>query len=179
MSSSQTLTKWADNTVAGEKRIINLDDLDFREWGRGERFAAKMGEIGRPLGASKLGYNLTVVPPGKRAFPMHCHHVNEEMFFVLAGMGEIRIGDERYPIREGDVICCPAGGKDTAHQIINTMPEGELKYLAVSTSESPEICQYPDSGKSLVHHYLPAGGDELRYIFRDEDGEVGYWKDEE
>ena len=165
--------------MATKKRIVNLDKLDFREWSHGELFAARMGEIGRAIGARKLGYNLTVVPPGKRAFPMHCHHVNEEMFFVLAGSGEIRIGDEHYPIAEGDIVCCPAGGKETAHQIINTMSDGELRYLAVSTAESPEICQYPDSGKSLVHHYPPSGGDELRYVFRDEDGEVGYWQDED
>ena len=49
------------------------------------------------------------------------------MFFVLHGSGEVRIGEARYPIRAGDIIACPAGGKETAHQIINTGNE-ELRY---------------------------------------------------
>ena len=48
--------------------------------------------------------------PGKRAFPFHNHQVNEEMFFVIAGSGEVRIGAEMFPIRKGDIIACPAGG---------------------------------------------------------------------
>lgn len=162
-------------------QIVNLDDLEYHEWSRGNRFEGRMGEIGQAVGAEKLGYNLTVVPAGKRAFPMHCHYANEEMFFILEGRGEIRMGDARYPIREGDVINCPAGGPESAHQIINTMDEGELKYLAVSTTLSPEICQYPDSGKTLVSHFPAPGGigaETLRFILREGEGETDYWEDE-
>ena len=66
--------------------------------------------------------------------------------FVLAGHGEIRIGDGAFPIKEGDIIACPAGGKETAHQIINTSEE-ELRFLAVSTKLSPEIAEYPDTNR--------------------------------
>lgn len=102
--------------------------------------------MSRQVGAKKLGYNVTAVPPGKRAFPFHNHQVNEEMFFVLAGSGEVRIGAETFPIRKGDIIACPAGGLDTAHQIVNTGSE-ELRYLAVSTQQSPEVAEYPDTGR--------------------------------
>jgi Cupin domain len=74
-----------------------------------ERFDAKMGFIAPRIGAQKLGYNITVVPPGKRGFPFHNHRVNEEMFFILQGSGEVRIGETTYPIRTGDVIACPPG----------------------------------------------------------------------
>ncbi len=77
------------------------------------------------------------------------HRVNEEMFYVVAGAGEVRLGTERFPIRAGDVIACPSGGPEAAHQIINTS-NAELRYLAVSTQQSPEICEYPDSGKYAV-----------------------------
>ncbi len=162
--------------------IINLDELEFREWSNGERFGGRMGEIAQAVGASKLGYNLTVVPAGKRAFPHHHHHAIEEMFFILEGSGEIRIGDDRFPIRPGDVINCPTGGPETAHQIINTMDEGELKYLAVSNVAYPDVCQYPDSGKTLLsHRWKDGSGQEriLRYILREGEGEVDYWESEE
>ena len=114
-----------------------------------ERFEARTGVIGTRIGARNLGYNITAVPPGKRAWPFHNHPAKEEMFFVLQGSGEVRIGEARYPIRTGDFIACPEGGRETAHQIINTGTE-ELRYLAVSTEHPLEMAQYPDSGKFAV-----------------------------
>jgi uncharacterized cupin superfamily protein len=146
------------------KPILNLADVEFRKVGYGanfpgatdapEKFEAQLGDIGRRLGAQKLGYNLTVVPPGKRAFPFHNHRVNEEMFFIIEGEGEVRIGSETYPVKRGDVIAHPPGGPETAHQIVNTS-KAELKYLAVSTRLSAEIAEYPDSEKFGVYAELP------------------------
>lgn len=136
-----------------------------------ERYdGARMGPVGMRLGAKKLGYNLTVLPPGKRAYPFHNHHVNEEMFFVIEGTGEVRIGEATYPVRAGDVIACPAGGQETAHQILNA-GEGELKYLSVSTQLEPEVCEYPDSGKFGVL------SSSFRYIGRESENGP-YWEGE-
>jgi uncharacterized cupin superfamily protein len=117
--------------------IVNLADLELFPLGNGERYQARIGAIGKRLGAQQLGYNLTVLPPGKCAFPFHNHRVNEEMFYIVAGQGELRLGDARYPIRAGDVIACPAGGPEAAHQIANTSANTELHFLAVSTARSP------------------------------------------
>jgi uncharacterized cupin superfamily protein len=149
-----------------KSRILNIEDIKFRDWGHGERFAARLGEIAPRIGAQKLGYNLTVVPAGKRAFPLHNHRVNEEMFFIVEGEGEIRIGAERHKIRRGDVIACPPGGPETAHQIVNTAPSGDLMYLAVSTMLSPEVVDYPDSGKFGVRAELSPGPDGKPTTFR-------------
>lgn len=165
--------------------IINLDEVDPRPvpprlqptGEAAKRFACRIGEVSQRIGAQKLGYNVTVVPPGMRAFPFHNHRVNEEMFLVLAGSGEVRIGPERYPLRTGDVICCPPGDQETAHQIINT-GDVELRYLAVSTTQYPEIAEYPDSGKYLAVTDGPqAGPARLRIVARHENG-VGYWDGE-
>lgn len=145
-----------------------------------ERFDARMGFIGPRIGAQKLGCNITAVPPGKRAFPFHNHRVNEEMFFVLHGTGEVRIGESTYPIRTGDVIACPAGGKETAHQIINTGTD-ELRYLAVSTKLSPEIAEYPDTGKFGLLAEFPVGADgqPQRFTFVGREGDsLSYWEGE-
>lgn len=162
--------------------IINADELEFRTQTHGERFEARIGAIGRRIGARQLGYNITVLPPGKRGFPFHNHRVNEEMFFVLAGAGEVRIGAERYPIRVGDAIACPACGPDGAHQIVNTSADAELRYLAVSTRLSPELVEYPDSGKFGLLAELPPGADGkpevLRFVGR-RDASLDYWDGEE
>lgn len=168
--------------------IVNIAEVELRprpaafaaKGPAAERFDARMGMIAPLLGAEKLGYNVTAVPPGKRAFPFHNHQVNEEMFFILGGTGEVRIGAETYPVRQGDVIACPPGGAETAHQIVNTGGV-ELKYLAVSTKLSPEIAEYPDSGKFGVLAELPAGADGQRRTFRfigREAISVDYWDGE-
>lgn len=149
------------------KCIVNVEELDYTSLKNGDRFEAMMAMIGPRVGAQKLGYNVTVVPPGKRAFPLHNHRANEEMFFVLEGEGELRLGKERHPIKKGDVIACPPGGPDTAHQILNTS-SAELRYLAVSTKISPELAEYPDSGKFGV---LSEG---FRYVGKP-DGSLDYY----
>src|SRR5215470_14882191 len=168
------------------KPIVNIADIEpqprpaaFAPIGAAaEKYDAKMGFVAARIGARKLGYNITAVPPGKRAFPFHNHQVNEEMFFVLAGAGEIRIGRETYPIRAGDIIACPAGGPETAHQILNTGAE-ELRYLAVSTKLSPEIAEYPDTGRFGVLADLAPGADgkPRMFAFMAREGEsLDYWE---
>lgn len=140
----------------------------------------RAGFIGTRVGAEKLSYNLTAVPSGKRAFPFHNHRVNEEMFFILEGSGEVRIGAGVYPVRAGDVVACPPGGRESAHQLINT-GKTELKYLAVSTKLSPEVAEYPDSGKfGILAEYPPAADGTpqgFRFVGR-ETLNIDYWEGE-
>jgi len=158
--------------------IINISELEFGPFpapmpeSLKARFeGAMLGQVGRKIGAQKLGYNVTVLPAGKRAFPLHNHHVNEEMFFILEGAGEVRIGDKTYPIKRGDFIAHPPGGPETAHQIVNTS-EKELRYLAVSTMQLPEIAEYPDSKKFGV-----MGFDGFRFLGRPAQS-LNYWDGE-
>lgn len=130
--------------------IINKDKLEFIDFGNGARFGAKRAEVGAKIGASKLGYGVVKLAPGKRAWPYHSHYVNEEMFYVLSGSGTLRHADEEFPIRAGDFICAPADPHQP-HQIINTS-DAELTYLALSTKESTDIFLYPDSDKYGVWH---------------------------
>ena len=127
--------------------IVNLDDVPLMDRGHGEKFAVKWGRVGPLVGSTGLGCAVHVVPPGKRAFPFHRHHVVDEMFFILSGAGEYRLGDKTFSVRGGDFVAAPAGGE--AHQIINTGRE-DLRYLAFSTMGSVDLVDYPDSGKIAV-----------------------------
>ena len=170
------------------KPIINIEDIALEPWppgsslpeGAGERYEAKMGFIAPRIGAQKLGYNITAVPAGKSAFPFHNHHANEEMFFILQGSGELRVGEESYPIRSGDFIACPPGGKERAHKMVNTGTE-ELRYLAVSTKMSPEIVDYPDSGKFGILEEIATApdGKPKRFVYVGREGDsLSYWEGE-
>ena len=145
-----------------------------------ERYDLRRGEIATRIGARKLGYRLIVVAPGKRSCPFHSHRNEEEMFFVLEGSGELRYGNARHPLRAGDVVACPTGGPETAHQIINT-GAAELRYLAVSTVEPVDICEYPDSGKFGAYaDGMPGASDassHFRHLGRIDDAR-DYWEGE-
>ncbi|MFL4983997.1 MAG: cupin domain-containing protein, partial [Xanthobacteraceae bacterium] len=82
-----------------DKPIVNIDDVPVMDRRHGEKFAVKWGRIGPLVGLTGLGCAVHVVPPGKRAFPFHRHHVVDEMFFILSGAGEYRLGDKTYPLR--------------------------------------------------------------------------------
>ena len=170
------------------KPILNIDaipDSSWMPWSRGDKFEARLGQVAAHLGAKKLGYNITIVPPGKRSFPHHNHNVNEEMFFILEGEAELRFGEERHAVRVGDIIACPPGGPEVAHQLINTSKSTDLKYLAVSTTESPEVAHYPDSSKygimlTLPGERRPDGRPNVLRFFAAEQGSMDdYWQGEE
>ncbi len=148
------------------KPIINLDEVTFDDVEANGLYTSSRALFSAGIGAKKLGYNLTVLPPGKAQCPFHCHHGEEEMFLVIEGEGELRFGEKRYPIRKHDVIACPTGGHDVAHQIINTGTT-TLRYLAVSTLADLDTCEYPDSQKMLVVTGQ-RGEPGLRKIFRAE-----------
>lgn len=165
--------------------ILNIADVELQarppafaaKGDAAQRFDARMGQIAPHVGAKLLGYNITAVPPGMRAFPAHNHRANEEMFFILEGSGQLRVGADTHPVRAGDVIACPPGGPETAHQLINT-GDVELKYLAVSTCLSPEVCQYPDSNKFSVSVFGEHGQPwAFRHVGKPDDGH-DYWEGE-
>jgi uncharacterized cupin superfamily protein len=155
--------------------IMNLNEVEFDDVEENGRYTSSRGQISNHIGAKKLGYNLTVLPPGKVQCPFHNHHAEEEMFFILEGEGELRFGEKRYPIRQYDVIACPPGGAEVAHQILNT-GKTTMRYLSLSTKADLEVCEYPDSQKILVsvRNRGPAG---LRMLFRTEDS-VDYYEGE-
>jgi len=153
-----------------DARVVNIDALQLEHFKQGDKFESRAARIGPLLGARDLGYSFDIVPPGKCSCPFHSHRGEEEMFFIVRGAGTLRYGSETRPIRAGDVICCPTGGPETAHQIVNDT-DAELAYLSVSTMQPAEVCEYPDSRK------VGAFGGGLRHMTRAEHG-VDYWIDE-
>lgn len=114
--------------------VVHLSGLTLTRQARGDLFEAAFASIAAPLGARRLGARYIEVPAGKAAWPFHCHHANDEMFVILSGTGEVRFGETRQPVGAGDVVVCPAGGPETAHQLI-AGPDAPLHYIAVSTME--------------------------------------------
>ncbi len=160
------------------KPIINLADAPTDGMSHGDQFDFRMSQLAGPLGAKAIGANVTRVPAGKAAFPLHHHYGNEEHFFILSGSGILRFGSQTHAVRPNDYIVAPAGGPDTAHQLINTGDE-DLVYLAISTKTVPDVAGYPDSAKTGVMAAL-WGQSPPPFIVHDATkGDVQYWDNED
>ena len=135
--------------------VLKAADVPLADFSGGGDFALRFGRVGAMLGLKDLGCALQVVPPGKKAFPHHVHHVADEMMVILEGTGEYRWGDERLPVGPGDLIGAPAATR--AHQLINTGAD-DLRYLTFSTNPGADVIEYPDSGK-VAYRAGMVGGD--------------------
>jgi len=131
-----------------DRLVRNFNDAKLEPGVREPLYETLSAPLASGTAATKLGASIDIVAPGKRACPYHLHHAQEEMFIILEGTGTLRVAGEMLALRAGDVVFIPPG-RDFPHQIINTSNEA-LKYLSVSTRETPEICEYPDSGKYLA-----------------------------
>jgi uncharacterized cupin superfamily protein len=134
--------------------IRNIHHVALEHFVREPLYDSQGARLAVGTAARKLGASVDTVAPGKRSCPYHFHHAQEEMFIVLEGSGTLRVAGEMLPLQSGDVVFIPPGPA-YPHQIINTSTQ-PLKYISIGTRETPEICEYPDSGKYLAE----AMGDE-------------------
>jgi len=86
---------------------------------------------GKIVGARGISLRITDVLPGEVCNPGHIHTECEEVIFILSGKGEIKIGQEVFPMKPGDAIFLPTG---VGHLIRNTGKE--VMRMACSFSSS-------------------------------------------
>jgi uncharacterized cupin superfamily protein len=126
----------------------------------------------KALGGEKLPCGLWELPPGKRSFPLHVHHVTEEALFVVSGRGKVRTPEGLTEIGPGDYVSFPAGG--TAHQLVNDGTE-PLVYVGMAAVSGVDVVEYPDSNKlAAAVGNFPSS---RRFLFR-KDTQVDYFEGE-
>jgi uncharacterized cupin superfamily protein len=153
---------------------VNLFRPVFDEPRERPGFNCRRARLGGQAGSRRLGASLWEVDPGQAAYPYHHHLADEELLFVISGRLELRTPEGRRELQEGDVVAFGVG-EAGAHQLINRTAH-PVRFLAVSTSGTPDITLYPDSGKVGASERRPDGGG-LRLMFREGDA-LDYWADE-
>ncbi len=160
-------------------KVVNIDTLEWDTDEHGE-FAFSRKQIARMAGGEKLGASLYKLMPGKKAFPFHFHHANEEAIFVLEGAGSLRTNDEMKAIKKGDYVAMLIGPQH-AHQVINTS-DAPLIYLCFSTMQHPDVSEYPDSKKIGISAGAAPGASKERFLLKgyyEKDSHVDYFTNEE
>ena len=83
-------------------------------------------------------------------------------------------------MKAGDVCAAPAGGPETAHQLINTgTHDAEISRHLRRPSATPRWSNIPNSGKFAVtsRYDWATGKGGIRYVGRKDSG-VDYWDGE-
>lgn len=143
--------------------IVSLAEVEAEPYAHG-RYAGLDTDLGRAAHSRLSGLRHVVLEPGKSSCPAHWHTAEEELFVVLAGAGEVELGDERFPLTPGSLVGRPPG--TGVEHLLRAGPEG-LTYLAYGTRVPGDLCHYPRAGK------LGLGGG---VVVRAET--VGYWDGE-
>ena len=133
--------------------IVNASDVDAKPFGHGS-VSSTARDLGMAAGSIRTGLNLVTVPAGKLNVPPHCHSVDEEIFVVLDGEGELELTPTpaarpdavtgTFPVRAGSTVARPAGTR-VAHCF--RAGAAGLTLLAYGTRDSGDIIYYPRSDK--------------------------------
>ena len=115
--------------------VISLEEVDPIELPQGSWSRMLVTDARVDGNASSLGYS--VFTPGTALTPVK--HETEEVAYVVAGSGELRLDDEAVPFHEDDAVHIPAG---TWHAVVNS---GDTDVIMVFGFPHPE---YPPTERA-------------------------------
>ena len=147
---------------AKDSEVMHRDDHPGYEFYRHDLVPVSKAEM--------CTMGLYEVPPGKSAYPYHCHMQNEEVFYILSGQGLLRTPEGERLVGPGESVFFPTG-EAGAHKITNVSETEMLVYLDFDVRHALDACLYPDSGKIGVY------GRGLRQLYETKD-QVGYYEGE-
>ena len=101
-----------------EYAIVNLDDVD--DW-LGD-YPGEMRGITYPLGAEQVALTYRRMPQhtGSKGSYGHRHREQEELYFVISGTLQFKLGDEIVEVRKHQAVRVPA---ETVRGVWNDEPE--------------------------------------------------------
>ncbi len=106
----------------------------------GEGAKLRAVRLGQHVGADRLAATLYELEPGAPVSPLHFHHANEELLFVLEGTPTLRLGqDDERVLAAGEIVAFPAGPGGT-HQVLNRS-DTSARVLICATNDVPEVAE--------------------------------------
>ncbi|MBX7078535.1 MAG: cupin domain-containing protein [Nannocystaceae bacterium] len=118
--------------------------------------------LGDALGLTKIGVNLTTLPPGKESAMRHWHTREDELVYVLEGEVVLVTDAGEQRLTAGMCAGFAAGSRD-GHQLVNRS-DRPARYLEISNRDLEDGAEYPDV--DLAYRKGPDG----RALFTHKDG---------
>ena len=132
----------------------NIFEPEFDQERDHPGFRARRARLGWQLATQRLGASIWEIEPGEAAYPYHYHLAEEELLVVLMGRPSARSnGGDWRQLEPGDVLSFPRG-PEGGHQLAN-WSDVTARFLAISTSDTPDLVIYPDSAKLGAYERLP------------------------
>ena len=97
--------------------IVDLKTLEGRTFPAGRTTRNLVGGAS-PIACENFCMGYVVLDPHGGQVPWH-NHVQEEIYFILDGTGEMCLGDKRRTVEGGQVVFIPS---EVFHQLTNTGP---------------------------------------------------------
>jgi uncharacterized cupin superfamily protein len=123
-------------------------DFEQPRWDAAKYPGRHIAPVGTQAGARELAANVYELDPGAVGSPLHVHHANEELLLVLTGTLTLRGPDATQLLSAGVVVAFPRG-QAGAHSLVNRS-DAPVRYIVVSTTNRPDVVEYPDTGARLV-----------------------------
>ena len=128
--------------------VINMDQLVFADDPENDPpgYRGTWAEVGFMLGATRLGYAATKLPPGESFCPLHWHTMEEELFIVWDGTPTLRTPRGEVELRSGDIVAFPTNERG-AHKLTNKSDAPCTFLMIANDAGDDDVCIYPDSDK--------------------------------
>jgi uncharacterized cupin superfamily protein len=136
-----------DQLAVGYGRRVPVD-FEQPSWETPKYPGRHVAPVGAQAGAQEIAANVYELDPGAVGSPLHFHHANEELLLVLAGTLSLRGPDGTQVLPAGAVVAF-GRGQAGAHSLVNRS-EAPVRYLVVSTTNRPDVVEYPDTAATLV-----------------------------
>lgn len=109
MKQIETIGKGANYSAADFGRMADIKDYVL-ELGTDVRIPGKVFG-GQATGTTGAEFSFQVFAPGMQTGFLHIHTTHEELYFFLAGKGEMQVDGTIVPVEEGSVVRVAPAGK--------------------------------------------------------------------
>jgi uncharacterized cupin superfamily protein len=117
--------------------------------------------LGDASGLTKIGVNLTTLPPGKESSMRHHHTHEDELVFVVEGEVVLVTDEGEQTLGPGACAGFPAQSRN-GHQLVNRS-ERPARYLEISNRDGADRAVYTDVDLAL----LPGPDGKLTFTHKD------------
>ena len=92
-----------------DKYIVTKEEIEEYEGIEKSHFLnpnarRKNKSLGDLTGLSAIGFHIIEVRPGYESTELHVHYHEEECVYIIEGVAEATIGDEKFPVKAGILL---------------------------------------------------------------------------